>query len=59
MEPAHGGEVGGQTFAVSLLQLLAQELDVSRDCFFRGLLFVWCCHYDGGTILVGVLVAVV
>ena len=40
MKPAHGGEVGGKGFGVSLLQLLDEGLDVGRDYLFRGLLLL-------------------
>ena len=38
VKPAHCGEVGGEGFGVSLLQLLDEGLHVGRDYFFRGLL---------------------
>src|ERR1039458_4966918 len=41
MKSAHRSEIGGKSFAVSLLQLLNQGLHVGRDCFFRGLLLLW------------------
>ena len=37
METAHGGEVGGEAFAVSGFQLLDKQLHVGGDDFFRGL----------------------
>ncbi len=37
METAHGGEVGGEAFAVSGLKLLDKQLHVGGDDFFRGL----------------------
>ncbi len=40
VKPAHCGEVGGEGFGVSLLQLLDQGLHVGRDYFFRGLLLL-------------------
>jgi hypothetical protein len=40
VKPAHCGEVGGESFGVSLLQLLDQGLHVGRDYFFRGLLLL-------------------
>ena len=40
MKPAHCGELGGEGFGVSLLQLLDQGLHVGRDYFFRGLVLV-------------------
>ena len=40
VKPAHCVEVGGEGFAVSLLQLLDEGLHVGRDYFFRGLR---CC----------------
>ena len=41
VKPAHGGEVGGEGFRVSLLQLLLiKGLHVGRDYFFRGLLLL-------------------
>ena len=41
MESAHGGEVGGESFAVSCLKLLDEELDVGGDDFFGGLGLGW------------------
>ena len=40
VKPAHCGEVGGEGFGVSLLQLLDQGLHVGGDYFFRGLLLL-------------------
>ena len=54
MEASHCSEVSGQAFAVSLLQLLDQELYISRDCFFRGLLFLRRVDDDGGGVPVAV-----
>ncbi len=59
MKTSHRGEVGGQAFGVSLLQLLNEELDVGRDRFLRGLLLVRRWHRVGRGVLVAVLVAVV
>jgi hypothetical protein len=59
MKTSHRGEVGGQTFGVSLLQLLDEELDVGCDRFLRGLLFVGRGHYVGRGSTVDVLAAVV
>ena len=55
MKAAHRGEVGGQTFGVSLLQLLDEDLDVGCDRFLRGLLFVGRCDDDWGGALIVVL----
>jgi len=41
VKPAHCGEVGGEGFGVSLLQLLNQGLHIGRDYFFRGLLLLF------------------
>jgi len=59
METAHRGEVGGQSFGVSLLQLLDEELDIGCDRFLRGLLLVWRGHCVGCGVLVAVPAAVV
>src|ERR1035441_7817338 len=40
MKPAHRSEIGCKSFAVSLLQLLDQSLDIRGDYFFRGLLLL-------------------
>ena len=37
MKSAHCGEVGSESFAVSCLKLLDEELDVGGDYFFGGL----------------------
>ena len=37
VETAHGGEVGGEAFAVPCLKLLDKQLHVGGDDFFRGL----------------------
>src|ERR1035441_5524879 len=38
VKSAHRCEIGGKSFAVSLLQLLNQGLHIRGDYFFRGLL---------------------
>src|ERR1035437_10085365 len=40
VKPAHCCEIGGKSFAVSLLQLLDQGLHIRCDYFFRGLLLL-------------------
>ena len=40
VESSHRREVDGKDFGVSLLQLLDKGLDVGRDSFLRGLLFL-------------------
>ncbi len=59
MESPHRGQIGGQSFAASLLQLLDQELDVGCDCFLHCLLFMGRRHSGGSGVLVVVFAAVV
>src|ERR1035437_3153966 len=48
VKSAHRREIGGKSFAVSLLQLLNQGLHVGRDYFFRGLLLLRLVGVLGG-----------
>ncbi len=54
MKLAHGGQVGGETFAVSGFQLLDEQLHVGLDDFFRGL-GLRCGGKGGEVVLVVVL----
>src|ERR1039458_1932925 len=50
VKSAHRCEIGGKSFAVSLLQLLNQGLHVGRDYFFCGLLLLRLVRVLGGRI---------